>query len=710
MPGEAHSALRCLLRPTAVAVVGATPRSMAEVTIRNLRHAGYGGAIYPVHPRRDEAYGLPCYPSLAALPAPVDCVVVAVNRHNCVRAMEEIAAAGIRAAVVYASGFTEDAEGQDVQRRLAEVARAAGIAVCGPNCMGLLHVPSGTMLTGYDVPPAMQPGAVAAIVQSGSVFYALAFNTRVVRFNYLISSGNEAVTDLCDHLEAVLDDAETRVVALFVEGIRRPERFLELVERAHAREVPLLALKVGRSQAAARFAIAHTGSLAGSDAVFDAVCRARGILRVHDLDEMLDAAGALASGTRLPAGAGMAAVTDSGGERALLCDLAEGTGVHFPPLAPATRERLAAVLPFPEAISNPLDAWGVGDYRATYRRCLQILAGDPAIDVVALATDTVAGASTAPAYVDAVIETARMTEKTVVLLSNVSSGQDEPSVAHAQAEGVPVLRGATTGLRVITHMAALGRFRRRRAARSAVSPLAPGDLAALRADLLTRRERGEMVLDEHTAKRVLARYGIPTARERLVFSQAEAEEAVAALGGPVALKVCSSRLPHKSEAGGVMLGLNNRAEAGAAYNALARRFGSLDDGRGVPALVQEMVEDGLETIVGLSRDPQWGLVIAFGLGGVLVELLRDVRLALPPLDDEGAEEMLAAIGAAALLRGYRGAPPRDRAALRAALLGLSALALDLGDLIEEVDVNPLLALAEGRGARAVDALLRLRAP
>lgn len=709
MPGEAHGPLRCLLRPAAVAIIGAAPGGMAEVTIGNLRRAGYGGAIYPVHPRRAEAFGLPCYSSLAALPTPVECAVVAVNRHNSVAALEEVAAAGIRAAVVYASGFTEDAKGQELQRRLAEVARAAGIAVCGPNCMGLLHVPSGTMLTGYDVPPMMRPGAVAAIVQSGSVFYALAFNMRVVRFNYLISSGNEAVTDLCDHLEAVLEDAETRVVALFIEGIRRPERFLELVKRAHARQVPLLALKVGRSQAAARFAVAHTGSLAGSDAVFDAVCRAHGILRVRDLDEMLDTAGALAAMTRLPDGAGMAAVTDSGGERALLCDLAEETGVTFPPLAPATRERLAEVLPFPDAISNPLDAWGVGDYHETYRRCLQTLASDPAIDVVALSTDTVAGAPTSPAYVDALIETARVTEKTVVLLSNVSSGQDEPSVARAQAEGVPVLRGATTGLRAITNMAALGRFRRRPHARWHTSPLAPSEVAALRANLAARRERGEAVLDEHTAKRLLARYGLPTTGERLVHSQREAERAAVALGGRVALKICSSRLPHKTEAGAVLLGVHG-AEAGAAYTGMAGRFAALDEGRGVPVLVQEMVEGGLETIIGLSRDPQWGLVLAFGLGGVLVELLRDVRLALPPLDEEGAEEMLGAINAAALLRGHRGTPPRDRAALRGALLALSALALDLGDLIEEVDVNPLLALPEGQGARAVDALLRLRTP
>lgn len=711
MPAERLAALQSLLRPRSVALVGAAPGGMAEVTYHNLQQAGYAGPIYLIHPRRDEVFGLPCYPSLAAVPGAVDCAVVAVNRENSVRALDEIAAAGIPAAVVYASGFAEGGvEGQALQRRLAAIAGEAGIAVCGPNCMGLLHVPSGAMLTGYHVPPVMEPGSVAAIVQSGSVFYSLIHNTRGVGFNYVVSSGNEAASDLCDHLEAVLADPATRVVALFVEGIRRPERFLELVAQAHQRTVPILVLKVGRTQEGARFAVAHTGALAGSDAVFDAVCRTHGVVRVQDIDELLEAAGAFARLARLPGGDGVAAVTDSGGERTMLADMASEIGLRLPTLAPMTRAALAEVLPFPDSISNPLDAWGVGDFRLAYPQCLQILAGDPAVDVVALATDTVHGSPTSPVYADTVIATARVTDKTVVLLSNISSGQDAASVARAQQAGVPVLRGSITGLRVLKDLIELGRFRRHPTTARHVSPLPPDELAALRAELRFHAVRGETVLNEYAAKRILARYGIPAASERLVYSQQEAARAFAALNGPVALKVCSSRLPHKTEAGGVLLDLAGAPAVSAGYATLAERFAELDAGQGVPVLAQEMVCGGLETIAGLSHDPQWGPVIAFGLGGVLVEMLKDVQLALPPLDEAGAEEMLSAISAAALLRGYRGAAPRDRAALRAALLGLSSLALDLGDLVAEVDVNPLLALPEGQGARAVDALLRLHAP
>ena len=710
MPAERLDALRSLLRPRSVALVGATPGGMAEVTYNNMRQAGYAGTIYPIHPRRTEAFGLPCYPALASVPGPVDCAVVAVNRENSVRVMEEIAAAGIKAAVVYASGFAEGGPaGMALQRRLSAVAGEAGIAVCGPNCMGLLYIPSGAMLTGYHVPPLMEPGPVAAVVQSGSVFYSLIHNTRDVRFNYVVSSGNEAASDLCEYLEAVLADPETRVVTLFAEGIRRPERFLELVAQAHAHEVPVVVLKVGRTAQGARFAVAHTGALAGSDAVFDAVCRARGVVRVQDIDELLEAAGAFARLTRLPAGDGVAAVTDSGGERTMLTDMAAELGIRLPALAPETRAALSEVLPFPESISNPLDAWGVGDFRVAYPQCLQILARDPAVDVVALATDTVNGSPTSAGYADAVIATSRVTEKPVVLLSNISSGQDPPSVARVQEAGVPVLRGSVTGLRVLKGLTELGRFRRRPPAAPHVSPLPPGELAALRADLAARLERGETVLDEYASKAILARYGVPTAPERLVHSREAAERAFAALDGPVALKVCSARLPHKTEAGAVALDLTDAAAAGSAYATLAARFADLDEGQGVPVLVQEMVRGGLETIAGLSRDPQWGPVIAFGLGGVLVEILQDAQLALPPLDADGAEEMLSRIAAAPLLRGYRGTPPRDRAALRRALLGLSRLALDLGDLVAEVDVNPLLALPEGQGAQAVDALVRLQA-
>ena len=442
MPGDRRAALTSLLQPRALAIVGASPGSMAEVTYNNLRQAGYGGAIYPVNPRRASVFGQTCYPTLAALPERVDCVAVAVNRDASVGVMEEIAALGIRAAVVYASGFAEGGEdGQAMQRRLAAIAREAGIAVCGPNCMGLLNVPAGAMLTGYHVPPVMTPGPVAAIVQSGSVFYSLIHNTRGVRFNYVVSSGNEAATDLCDHLEAVLDDPATRVVALFAEGIRRPQRFLELVDGAHAREIPIVMLKVGRSQAGARFAVAHTGSLAGSDAVFDAVCRARGIVRVQTLDELIETAGALATGMRLPRGSGVGAVTDSGGERTMLADMAEQEGVDFPILGPETQQALSNVLPFPGSISNPLDAWGPGDFRVVYPACLNALAADPSIDVVALATDTVDGSPTSPVYADSVIAAAGATRKTVVLLSNIASGQDAPSAARILEAGIPVLRG-----------------------------------------------------------------------------------------------------------------------------------------------------------------------------------------------------------------------------------------------------------------------------
>ena len=759
MPSDtAMPPLQHLLRPTAVAVIGASPDSMAQVTVNNLRQAGYAGPIYPVHPRRTDAFGLPCYPSVSALPGPVDCAVVAVNRQNSVAVIRELAAVGIRAAIIFASGFVEGgAEGRALQRELVEVAHDAGIAVCGPNCMGLLHVPSHALLTGYHVPPFLEPGPVSAIMQSGSVFYTVLHNTRGVRFNYVISSGNEAVTDLCYYLEAVLADPQTRVVALFVEGFRRPQRFLELVARAHAQEVPILVLKVGRSASSTRFALAHTGALAGSDAVFDAVCGARGILRVRDIDELLEAAGAFATGMRLPRGSGVAAVMDSGGERGLMVDLAEDVGVSFPPLSPIIAEGLAHLLPYPDSIANPIDAWGVGDAGTVYPQCLRLLAQDPAIDVVALATDTVIGSPEAVVYADSVIAVAPDCDKTMVLLSNSSREQDEPSVARVLAHGIPVLRGTETGLRVIKQMITLGRFRSSTPPQHR-SPLAPAALSHLRAELQARRQRGELVLDEHLSGQILSRYGIPIARHILAHGRVEALAAFAQLqptpaprdpsfptvqetappntikahsatpapppallvppsgskvvdASPVkvVLKVCSPTLPHKTEAGAVVLGLDSAHEVGAAYDQLAQRFPALHTEQGLPVLVQEMVHDGMETIIGLTRDPQWGLVLAFGLGGVLVELLMDVRLTLPPLDDVRANDLVHSISAARLLHGYRGSLPRDIRAIRTAMLSLSALAMDLDDLIEEVDVNPLLALPEQRGVCAVDALVRLRA-
>lgn len=685
-----------LLRAQSVAIVGLSqlPRFGGWI-YENLRAAGYAGRVFGVNPRYTTLFDQPCYASLSDLPERPDCAVLAVPNERLLSTLQEAGALGIPAAVIFASAFSEPQPGQpSLQAQLAQIARAHQIALCGPNCMGFLAPHQRLLISGYEVKPDVPAGGVAFISHSGSLWEALWQNRRGVHFNYLISAGNEIVTTLADYMLFALDDPGTRVIGLFLETVRDPQTFRAALEAAAERDVPIVALKVGRSEQGARLAQVHSGALAGQDAAYDALFAHYGVRRVRSLDEMLDTLELFAAGLRTPT-RHIAAIHDSGGERGLLVDLAEAEGVSFAPLSAETTARLAAALEPGLAPLNPLDAWGTGnEFDRIYLECLLALDADPATGLTVWAADlTPAGAVSRTYVATALANRARFT-RPLVFLSNVSSAASEALAERLRAAGIPSLLGTENGLRAIRHLIEYSHYQRER--RSGTIATAPVKIdPACREALRRQLQAATGPLGEYESQPVLRAYGVEMPTGTVVASLSEALEAARAIGVPVALKTAMGEL-HKSDRGGVRLHLTHSEAVANAYHELAERFGPR-------VLVQQMAPPGVELILGLIRDAQFGLMLTLGLGGLFVEVFNDVRVLALPVTPDQVHAALLSLRGAPLLHGARGRPSVNMEAVVDTALSLSALAADLGDWIDAVDINPLIASPDG--ALAVDALI-----
>ncbi|MFN8590258.1 MAG: acetate--CoA ligase family protein [Thermomicrobiales bacterium] len=680
-----------LLRARSFAVVGAsaTPDTFGSALWRQLRDGDHGGAVYPVNPGRSEIDGAPCYPSLAALPEPVDCALLAVSDARVEESLRAVAEARIPAAVIF-GGLPVPGDESPLPERLRAIAGEAGITLLGGNAMGFYNAVDRLYVSGY--PPQTRPPAdgIGFISHSGSTFSAFANNQRGLRFSYLISPGQELVLTAADFLWFLLEQPETRVVGLFLETVRDPERFVAALAESARRKIPVVVLKVGTSEQGRAMTMAHSGALAGSDAAFAAVCDRWHVIQVRSLDEMADTLELLAAPVR-PRGGGLALGGDSGGERALIVDRAAEIGVPWAVVSDETLATIGSVLDPGLEPANPLDLWGSGhDWQQVYETCLGALARDPATGMIVLAVDLVPGSRLVPGYCEAIERVAAETGTPAAVMGNLTAAIDPIAAGWLREHGIPVLMGTDTGLAAIRHLLEW-------------RPAEPDwDFARFNA---ARSERWREVigdrtqpLDEIESKAVLADWGIPTVSERVVDGAAAAAAAAEMLGWPVVLKTAAPGLIHKSDAGGVKLGLAERAEVVAAYAELNERFGPR-------VVVQRHVSatGRVELFLGVSRDPQFGPLVTVGLGGIWVEVLRDVRNVLPPIDAAAARRLLLSLRAAPLLRGARGAPPVDLPALATTIASFSRMAASLGDVIEQIDVNPLLAGPEG--VVAVDAVI-----
>ena len=684
-------ALERMLEARSVAVVGASARegTVGWQAVRQLRVGGFEGPVHAVNPNYRDVLGVPCVPTLGDLPEPVELVILAVANARLEEQMRAAGAAGARAAVIFASAHEDvEIEAEPLTARLAAIAREAGMSICGANCMGFLNLDTGLRALGFEERDDLAPGGVTWISHSGSAFTALLHTDRGLRFNVAVSAGQELTTTVADYLEYALKRPSTKIVAMFIETVRDPKGFVRGLATAAERDIPVVVLKVGREEAARPLIAAHSGALAGEDGAYEAVFETYGVSRVATMDEMADTLELFAAGRRAAPG-GLAAIHDSGGERAHLVDAAADAGVPLSRISAETTARLAEVLDPGLPPVNPLDAWGTGhDFDRIFADCARALLEDGDTAALAFAVD-LAGEDLQAGYADVAERMWSGTDKPVAMLCGLASAIDPEAARRLRDGGIPVLEGTAGGLAAFRH---LFTHRDRRALPPIEQPTLPSE--EIRERWRSRLGEGGF-LSEVEALEMIASYGVPVVAARAASDLGDALRAAEKVGWPVALKT-AAHTGHKTDLDGVRLGLTGSEQLEAAYRDLAERLGP-------EVTVAAIAEPGVELSLGVVRDSQFGPLVMVGAGGALIEVLRDRRFGLPPLDRPRARRLLDGLRIRPLLDGVRGAPGADVDAVADAMVGLSALAFDLGSVIDALDVNPLIAGPSG--CVAVDALV-----
>ncbi len=683
-----------LLKPRSVAIVGASSRadSLAGRPLANLQRQAFPGAIYPINPQREEIAGLRSYPSVGALPQTPDLAIIIAPGQHALPALEACAERGVRAAIVISAGFGEiDAAGAAQQRRMAELAAGSGMVLCGPNSIGCLNFVDFIPLsfTSSEDMDQRKTGRVAIVSQSGGLMGSLANRAydAKVGVSYGVATGNETDLTVTEALEWLAEEGSSDAFILIVEQIRDGARFMALGRRLLELGKPLVAYKIGRTKTGGAAARSHTGALAGSYEALQAVVRQLGILEAEDLDDLVDLAAAAAAG-RWPEGPNIGVITGSGGAGAVAADRAEEMDLATPPFGRELAEQLRAFLPgFTQAVENPFDATAqLIENPGTTAGVAKLLLDSDGIDAV-LAVDPgtgVAGRLRAEALAPVAAAAGKPVFQ-VTLSGSMSNGQ----VATLRSAGVPLFRSPA---KAVEALAGLWRFGLAKSTLSRRGGRGQGEGAIAQALADAGAEPGEF-----GAKRFLAHFGIPVVEERLVRSADEAVGAAEQLGYPVAVKVHSPRITHKTEAGGVRLGVADSTGVRAAYAAMPA----------AEVLVSRMVDVRLELIAGFHADPTFGPLVLLGLGGIWAEALKDVAMRPAPLAPEDVADMIRDLRGEPLLRGARGLPPVDLAGLEHVLLAISDIAVSSAGKLHGLDVNPL-ALTAGGELVVLDASLFLQ--
>jgi acetyltransferase len=675
-----------LFGPSSIAIVGASERAKWPGQLyRNLRDFGFPGKIYPVNPRAGEVWGTKCYPDLASLPeAPAHAFVI-IPAPAVQSVLETGVAAGLKSATIYASQIGEGNDPEIVARgaALKKLIDRSGLLVCGPNCMGL----NALRQKNFGYPNAelcgFKPGSVAFVTQSGgTVQYIASMGAhRGVHFNYMVSSGNEISLDLADYVNCFVEDPETRVIALFIEGIRRPQAFMAAAGKALAAGKPIIAIKTGKSQKARDSAQSHTGAIAGDYGAFTAMCERYGIVVCRTLDEMIETLLVFQAG-RLPQGPRVGWVTTSGGTVDLLYDyLEEQGGIATPEFGAATKEKLRPLVSHELTLKNPLDAGNPINDAADVALCAAVVA-DPNVDMLAWGGTPPTGKRVRDATLTKTI--AQNTDKPVVGFIRMGCVTGKEAVDFQEEVGFPFLQGLPA---VINSLSALAFYGARKGRKIASLPPAKGKAENLQGAAF---------------EAALARHGLTMPKSGVGNSPSDAATIATRIGFPVALKIVSSAISHKTEAGGVRLNLASAEQVESAAHALIASAATAAPGAKIDGFnVQEMV-DGVEVILGARTDPLYGPMIVVGSGGILVELVKDVAFRLLPITPEDARAMIGELKVAKLLAGFRGKPAGDIDALVQAICGLSDFFLEHRHLLSDFEINPLMVLAKGDGVRAVD--------
>ncbi|HEX2209050.1 MAG TPA: acetate--CoA ligase family protein [Longimicrobium sp.] len=696
--------LDAILRPRSIAVIGASrkPNTIGYQILENLVRHGYTGAVYPVNPTAAAVHSIRAYPSVEAVPDEVDLAIVVVPKQHVVESAEACGRKGVRGLVVISAGFAEvDGSGVDRQKALVEIVRRYGMRLVGPNCMGVLNTAPDRSMNATFAPTMPPAGPVSFMSQSGAMGvtildYAAEYGIGISQF---VSVGNKPDVSGNDLIQYWAGDERTGVILMYLENFGNPRKFTQLA-REITRKKPVIAVKSGRTGTGARAASSHTGALAGSDAATDALLRQCGVIRVDTVEEMFDLAMAF-SHQPIPRGNRVAIVTNAGGPGIIIADACEASGLVVPELADATRQLLAAHFPEEASLANPVDMIASATAQS-YRVAVEAVLADPNVDAV-IATFVPPLGVRQEDVAEAIVSVAARAPKPVMAVLMGRQGLPQ-GLAELNEAGIPGYRFPESAVRALAAMHRHRRWLERPAGQVRAFDV---DREAVAQIIAAAQDEGREKLSETEVMRVLQAYGIPVAPYRVARTADEAAGAAAELGWPVVMKVLSPRIIHKSDVGGVIVGVEDESELRAAFGRLTTEVparagiaGEMVEG----VLVQKMVPPGKETIIGMTLDPQFGPVLMFGLGGIYVEALKDVVFRVQPVTDVDAAEMVRAIRGVRLLEGVRGEPASDLGAVEETIQRVSQLVGD-HEAIREMDVNPWMAFAEG--GVAVDGRIRI---
>jgi len=671
-----------LLRAKSVAIVGASQKgAWPQGIYRNLKGAKYPGGVYLINPNYGELFGDKCYPNLAALPEVPDKLLVLIPTRAVLGVLEEAAKLGTKSATIYTAGFGEgdDEKGKERAQAMKELCERTGMVICGPNCMGSYSVGEG-LWTFPTATPLLKQGPVGLVFQSGGSLgnWIKGATERGIGFSYAVSSGNEVSLDLVDYLAYLVDDPDTKVITLMVEGIRRPDEFMTVADQALGKGKPILVVKLGRSEMGKRQAISHTGSLAGADEVFDAVCHRLGLIRCPTLEDLTETTLAFMPG-RFPKGSRAAIVVNSGGMKGLICDHCDELKTNLAQLSDKTKEAVRPLIPTELVVENPLECGvaGFGDEQG-FINIVKLHAEDDGVDLLAIHGELPRGQQRSAGLFKSVTTA---TEKPILAFARSTYSCTDESRAFQEEAGMPFLQAIKPTLRAL---AGLGLYGVRRQLGVPKLAVASGHASDLEGENLNA---------------LLQRNGIALPKQAMAGTAADAALKAKEIGFPVAIKLIAAEVVHKTESGAVVLGLKSAEEVQAEGQKLLTKT----LGRG-HLLIQQMVQ-GTEVLIGARTDPQYGPFLIVGLGGIFVEVLKDVAIRLLPVDELEARAMVRELRGYKVLEGVRGQGPRDIDALVKAMVGLSDIFAAHRNYLSDMEINPIMVRPQGQGAVAVDVRL-----
>ena len=687
--------LQPLLKPASIAVLGASQKngSVGNEVIVNLLRGGFEGLIYPINPGYESVLEITCYASLADLPAPPEMVIFAISDRRIEAALDEVIALNIPACTIFSALILENDTTPNLKQRISDKAQSAGLLMAGANGMGFYNVRDRVLAGGFDTRDHPYPGNVSLISQSGAGMSGIVDCEQRLQFNLAVSSGYELTVSMEDYLDYVLDLEETKVVGLFLETSRYPHKLIQAFQKASRRNIPIVVLKVGRTELAAELAVSHSGALAGSDQCYNAVFDRYGVQRVDDMDQLATTLIMFAQTSQISAGS-VVSLHDSGGERQLLIDLADKLQVPLTELQESTVSRLAGLLDAGLPAINPLDGWGAGGPHAgaTMADCFTALMEDSGAAIGAVVHDRGPNSEVYAPYLNYLDQAQAASGKSVFLVANrQGSGSDKLAITSTH-NGFAVIDGVSQFLIGARCLLNYRDFLLR-------EPMKIGDTNDSKCDYWHQRLQSETMVSETLASQCLADLGIPMLQSVRVSSQDKLIAAAASIGYPVVLKTAQPGIDHKSDVGGVILNILDETHLVEAYDDMANRLGP-------QAMVAPMLQlSGVEMILGVSRDSQFGPTVVVGFGGVYAEVLGDVAVLMPPFNAATVKRALQKLSMAELLTGVRGASKVDVDSYCEAAVRLSEIAVTLIDTVVEVDINPITLTADG--CLGLDALMVL---